>query len=306
MKVGMAYLGVVLIWATTPLAIKWSSSSVSFVSAVAARVLFALVILLILLAILRRPLIKKSSDWLAYFAGLVGTFPNVLLVYWSAQHIPSGLAAVIFGLYPFAVGVFSYFILKENIFNLRRVIAIALALAGLVVINLDQFNLGGNALYGVLGIALATVLFGLSSVWVKRVGQGIDPLRQSTGVLVLAMPLIALSWYFIDGEIPYDWDLRSTLGVSYSAIAGSVLGSVLFFYVLAHCNVASVGLITFITPVMALFAGALADGETFSMSTVVGCTLVVLSLGVYQNALKMAVRFWRGAFVAKPAGGAGL
>ncbi len=301
MKVGMAYLSVVIIWATTPLAIKWSNSSVTFVSAVTTRVLFALVISLILLAILRRPLIKKSSDWLAYFAGLVGAFPNMLLIYWSAQYIPSGLAAVIFGLYPFAVGLFSFLIMKENIFNLRRVLAIGMAVIGLGVINLDQFAIGGNALLGVLGVALATVFFGLSSVWVKHVGQGIDPLRQSAGVLTLAAPLVVLSWFIFDGEIPVVWDFRSIVGLSYSTVAGSVLGSVLFFYVLGHCNVSSVGLITFITPIVALLIGALVEGEQFSVSTVVGCVLVVISLGVYQDALTLWRRYWRGLVASKHA-----
>lgn len=299
MKVGIAYFSVVLIWATTPLAIKMSNSSVTFVSAVASRVFIALVILLATLAVLRRPLIKKRSDWHAYFAGLIGAFPNMLLIYWAAQYIPSGVAAVIFGIYPFMVGIFSYFILKENIFNARRVVAIMLALAGLVIINIDQFNLGGNALYGVLGVVMATAFFGLSSVWVKHVGADIDPLRQSTGVLVLIAPLIAVSWFIFDGELPTHWDSRSILGVGYSAAFGSVIGSVLFFYVLANCKVASVGLITFITPVVALFVGSVFDGEQFSQTTIFGCVLVIVALGVYQNALRLIARTVSDWFVPK-------
>lgn len=293
MRVAIAYASVVLIWATTPLAIKWSNSSVSFVSAVAARVFVALTICMLLLMILRRPLIKQRSDWWAFVAGLVGSFPNVLLIYWSAQHIPSGLAAVIFGLYPFFVGLFSWLILKENIFNLRRVAAIALALIGLAIINMEQMQLGGNALLGVLGIAISTVLFGLSSVWLKRVGAGIDPLQKSTGTLMLSAPLLLVSWYALDGTIPMEWDFRSTAGLAYASICGSVLGGILFFYVLSHCAVSSVGLITFITPIVALIAGALVDGEQFSLSTVVGCVLVIVSLGIYQNALKQVAYYWR-------------
>ncbi len=293
MRVAIAYASVVLIWATTPLAIKWSNSSVSFVSAVAARVLVALTICMLLLMILRRPLIKQRSDWWAFVAGLVGSFPNVLLIYWSAQHIPSGLAAVIFGLYPFFVGLFSWLILKENIFNLRRVAAIALALIGLAIINMEQMQLGGNALLGVLGIAISTVLFSLSSVWLKRVGAGIDPLQKSTGTLMLSAPLLLASWYALDGTIPMEWDFRSTAGLAYASICGSVLGGMLFFYVLSHCAVSSVGLITFITPIVALIAGALVDGEQFSLSTVAGCVLVIVSLGIYQNALKQVAYYWR-------------
>ncbi len=96
-----------------------------------------------------------------------------------------------------------------------------------------------------------------------------------------------------------DWDLRSTLGIGFSSIFGSVIGSVLFFYVLSNCQVASVGLITFITPVVALFIGAMFDGENFSQTTILGCVLVIVALGVYQNALRFVIRAWSGLFVPK-------
>ncbi|MFL0810525.1 MAG: DMT family transporter [Agarilytica sp.] len=297
MKVAIAYVSVVFIWATTPLAIKWSSSSISFVAACASRILIALAVSGLLMVALRRPLIKRKSDWWAFVAGLVGTFPNVLLIYWSAQHIPSGLGAVIFGMYPFAVGIFSFLILKENIFNLRRVLAIGIALAGLVVINIDQFQVGGKALLGVLGIAVGVMFFGLSSVWVKRVGADVDPLAQTTGVLLLAAPLLLISWFVLDGELPLHWDAHSLFGVSYSAVAGSVVGSVLFFYILAKCKVASVGLITFVTPIMALVIGAAVNGEQFSMTTVLGSVLVIVALGVYQDALRLIANVWRSAAI---------
>lgn len=293
MKVAIAYLSVVFIWATTPLAIKWSSSSVSFVAACTSRILLALGLSSILMLILRKPLIKRKSDWWAFVAGLIGAFPNVLLIYWSAQHIPSGLGAVLFGMYPFSVGLFSFLILKENIFSLRRVFAIVLAVTGLVIINIDQFQVGGDALLGVMGMAVSVIFFGLSSVWVKHVGADVDPLAQTTGVLLLAAPLLVLSWYFLDGDLPLVWDVYSLASVSYSAVAGSVVGSVLFFYILAKCNVGSVGLITFVTPIMALIIGALANGESFSMATVLGSVVVIVALGVYQDALGMITNLLR-------------
>ncbi len=293
MKIASAYLGVVLIWSTTPLAIKWSNSSLSFVTAVSARVFIGLAICLLILAVMRKPLVKQRDDWQAFFAGLIGLFPNMLLVYWSAQHIPSALAAVIFGLYPFMVGVFSFLIMKENIFTIRRVIALVVALSGLIVINLEQFSMGGSAVYGVIGMMASTVLFGLSSVWVKHVGVEVDPFRQTTGVLLLAAPLFGLSWFIFDGVLPTFVDSRSLTGVLYLSFAGTLLGGTLFYYVLRNCHVSSVGLITFITPVTALFIGVLLDGERISPATVVGCVLIIVSLAIYQNLFGYLSKLYR-------------
>lgn len=291
MRVAMAYCFVVLIWSTTPLGIKWSISSLSFSAGIALRIFIALAICASILCVLRRPLIRERRDWQVYLAGSIGIFPNMLLVYWCAQHIPSGLAAVIFGLYPFSVGIFSYLILRENIFNLRRLLALFIALCGLVLININQFQLGGNALYGSVGMLMSTLMFGLSSVWVKHIGGNVDPLRQSTGVFLVAAPLLAITWFFTDGQLPQAIDGRSLSGVLYLSIAGSVLGGTLFFYVLKHCRVSSIGLITFISPMLALAMGALVDGERFTSTMFAGCLLILLSLAIYQNVFVLLVKY---------------
>ena len=117
MKIGLAYALVVVLWATTPLAIKWSTHNLMFIEAVTARIVLAAIVCLCVLWTLGRPLFQRRKDAWAYLAAAVGCFPNLALVTWSAQHIPSGLVAVVFGLYPFAVGLFSLLILKENIFS---------------------------------------------------------------------------------------------------------------------------------------------------------------------------------------------
>lgn len=293
MKVAMAYGAVVLIWSTTPLAIKWSSGSMSYVSAITLRVMIALGICVAILALLRRPLIQSKQDWYAYAAGLIGVFPNMLVVFWSAQHIPSGLAAVIFGLYPFMVGLFSLVILKENIFNYRRILALLIALIGLAVININQFTLGGNAVFGVLGMISSTLMFGLSSVWVKHIGGSIDPLRQSSGTLVLAAPFLLISWWLLDGQVPQSIDQKTLFSILYLALAGSVIGGFLFFFVLRHCRVSSVGLITFMTPVVALLVGLLVNDEQFTVSTTLGCILIIVSLAIYQDVPKLLIGLTR-------------
>ena len=63
-------------------------------------------------------LIVERRDWGVYAASALGLFPNMLLVYWAAQFIPSGLMSVIMGTYPFFVGAFSLLVLRENFFKM--------------------------------------------------------------------------------------------------------------------------------------------------------------------------------------------
>ena len=282
MKVAIAYSFVVFLWSTTPLAVKWSNSSLSFIAAVSLRMAIALVICLAIMAVSRRRLIEKKSDWLVFFVASLGLFPTMVLVYWATQFIPSGLIAVIFGLYPFMIGFFSLFILNENIFNTYRSIALVIATVGLIIINGEQLLLGYQSILAVSVAILAVFIFGFNSVWLKSIGSNMDPIRQVTGTLIVATPGFVVSWWVFDGTLPTTIDFKSALGVSYLSIAGSVLGQAAFFYVVAKCSVASVGIITLITPVTAMMISVFFAGESFSDWTFIGCGMIILALTVYQ------------------------
>jgi len=287
MKVVIAYLSVVLVWTTTPLAIVWSGSSLSFYAAVSARMVLALMLCTLVLVVLRRPLVRHSSDWWAFMAAGIGLYPNMLLVYWAAQYISSGLISVIFGLYPFAVGIFSVVLLKQNIFTPIRIVALVMALLGLIFIKLDYLDTQSNHLIGMLMMLLSVVFFGVSSVWLKRVGGSVSPVRLSTGSLVLTVPFFVITWWVFDGVIPDIVDIRSISSVVYLAVAGSLIGGTLFFYILKMCSVVSVSVITLITPIMALGLGAILNAETAGVYQYVGCVCILMSLTLYQGLLKI-------------------
>lgn len=289
MQVASAYLMVVFVWATTPLAIKWSGSSLTFYSAITSRSVLALALCLLVLLVSRKPLFQRAADWHAYAAGAVGIFPNMLLVYWASQHISSGLIAIIFGLYPFAVGCFSYLILKENVFTFTRVLALVVALAGLALIQSEHIGLAESHIMGLLVMILATCMFGLSSVWLKAAGGAVEPLRQSCGSLIIATPLFVITWLIFDGVIPEAIDAKSFYSVIYLAVFGSLIGGTLFFFVLKRCKITSVSLITLITPTLGLAIGVWLNEEKATTVQWLGSGLILISLALYQGLLKKAV-----------------
>lgn len=282
MRIASAYALVVLIWSTTPLGIHWSISSLSFSFSIMARMVLAAILCFALLKLLRKPFISESRDWLIYAASSFGLFPNMLLMYWAAQSVPSGLMSIILGIYPFCVGIFSIVVLRENPFSPVRILALLLAIFGLWLVYREQAAAGVDALWGIAAIVLACLIWGLSSVFVKKLAVNMEPLRLGTGSLVISAPFFIFAWWLADGTLPTAIDQRSLIGVIYLIIAGSLLGHILWFYVLRACSVASVSLITLITPVMALSWGMLA-GEQFSAPTLVGAGLILAALGLYQG-----------------------
>lgn len=293
MAVIFAYISVVLIWATTPLAIQWSSDSLSFIAAASARLLLALGIALFLHALLRKSILIYWQQRNIYFAASLGIFPNMPLVYWAAQYIPSGLVAVIFALSPFATGVMTLLLLKQNPFGIKRVLALLLAIGGLVVIFYQQLRFDADSIYGVTGILLSCLLFSFSSVWVKKLSaissQQASAFQQATGALLFALPGLLLSWWWMDGNLPREVSLKSAGAVVYLAIIGSLLGAVMFFFILQRLSANAVSLITLMTPVLAILIGKYLAAEQLSASALMGVGLVLTGLLLYSP---WGVRSW--------------
>lgn len=294
LQVYCAYALVVLIWSTTPLAIQWSSDSISFMAAVALRMSAALGLALIIQALLRRSLFDRPGVWKVYFAASLGIFPNMPLVYWSVQFVPSGLVAVIFALSPFVTGLLSLLILRQNPFDRYKVLALCIALSGLVLIFWDQLRLDVRAAYGIGGLLVSCLLFGASSVWLKRLNEGADAFNQTAGALLFSLPGLLLCWWLMDGQVPVQISGKSLAAIAYLATLGSLLGFTLFYFVLTQLSPSAVSLITLITPVLALMLGAMVAGERLSVSLLVGAALVVGALLFYLDLAPLWQRLRRG------------
>jgi probable blue pigment (indigoidine) exporter len=291
MQLISAYCAVLIIWATTPLGIKWSNSSLSFSSAITLRMVIALVLCACILRLQNKRLIHSAKDWQAYCAGALGLFPNMLIVYWSAQYIPSGLVSILLGFFPLFLGVFSWLFLPERSISRRQMLALGLAFSGLAIIYAQQMQASLQGLLAILGVLVAAAFWALSSIWVKFIGVEIDALRQSTGTLLIAAPLFLVYWGVFDQQIPAQWQLKSQLAVGYLVVAGSCLGHTLYFYVLRQCSLAATGLLTLLSPMVALVIGLIVLNESLSVRELIGVGLVLLALGVYSGVLMFCVDF---------------
>jgi len=301
MSILSAYVGVILIWATTPLAVKWSGEHQGFLFGISVRMALAAVICLLIMAVLQRPLPWRGQVWRAYVAVSIGLFGSMSCVYWSAQFIPSGLISVVFGLSPLFTAVIVRIWLHEQSLSPFKLLGMGLGVLGLSVIFVHDLQLGGQAWKGLLGVLLATFLHSLSGVAVKQCGSQVTPLALTTGGLLVSLPLFGLAWWASGQAFPTAPPLYSLLSIVYLAVFGSVLGFMLYFYLLHQLAVTKVALITLVTPICALLLGQLLNGETIMPIVWLGTVLVLTGLAVHQwsEALCLGIaRCW--VWSAKP------
>ncbi|MCF6338064.1 MAG: DMT family transporter, partial [Gammaproteobacteria bacterium] len=149
MSVPAAFLGVVLIWSTTPLAIQWSSEGWGYLFGISGRMVLGALVCAVLLQILKPGLPWHREARNTYFAAGIAIYGAMLSVYWGAQFIPSGLIAVLYGLNPLLTGVAAALFLGEKSFTPGKLMGMALAFSGLLSIFADDIMLREDAWLGV-------------------------------------------------------------------------------------------------------------------------------------------------------------
>lgn len=283
MSIPAAYLTVILIWSTTPLAIKWSAQGGSFSFAVASRMAIGLVVAGLVIAIWRVGLPLHRRARMSYLVGGLSLFGAMTLTYWGSQYIHSGLVSVLFGLSPLVTGVLALLWLKEEALAPRKLLGMMFGLAGLAVIFGDAGAMGGtHAVAGVAALLGAVLVYSSGMVWIKRIGDDSPPLATTAGALAVSLPLFGLVWWQTDGHIPAALPVRAEIAIVYLGVFGSVLGFALYYYVIKHMEAAKVSLITLVTPVIALLLGSALNGEEVSMRVWFGVAFIGLGLTIHQ------------------------
>jgi len=284
MSIPAAYIAVILIWSTTPLAIQWSSIGAGFSFAVMARMVIGLVLAGLLLAVWRVGLPLHRRARMSYLASGLGMFGAMLCTYWGAQYISSGLVSVLFGLAPLVTSVLAAFWLGERALEPFKLAGIGLGLVGLVVVFGAQLSADTHhAAQGVASLVLAVLIYSAGLVWMKRIDDDSPPLATTTGSLIVALPLFIAAWWLADGSVPVEVPLRAEAAIVYLGVFGSVIGFALYYYIVKHVEAGKVALITLTTPVFALLLGAWLNGEIVPLRVWLGSACIGLGLALHQK-----------------------
>jgi drug/metabolite transporter (DMT)-like permease len=153
---------------------------------------------------------------------------------------------------------------------------------GLLLVFRSELALGPGSSRGLVATLAGVVLFTAGSVLVKRHALQLHPLAQTSGTLLLATPLFALTWWCKDGSVPDGINGQAVLSTAYLAVVGSVLSYVMYFYILRRLPLSRVALTTLVSPVLALLLGVALAGEQLPSSALAGCLLILTALAVYQ------------------------
>jgi len=233
-------------------------------------------------ALLRRPL--RTDWWLASILALLPFAVSYGLVYSSERFIPSGLAAVLFGVMPIYVAVLAALLLKDEPLHPRLFGGLGLALAGLVVAFGESIDLGDEERAG-LGAILAVIAplcAAAGNIAIKRRGSGLDAIVLNGWAMGLGGLLLLAGSAVIETWADAVWSPQAVAAIAYLAIPGSMVAFVVLTRLLGELPAVTMSYIPLIIPFGALLFGWSLYDESLTLSSVAGAALVAAGLLLAQ------------------------
>jgi drug/metabolite transporter (DMT)-like permease len=284
------YALLVLIWSSTWVAIKIGLEDCPALLGAGIRFAAAGLVLLAFTALRGR---SMRTD--LRLAVVLALFPFALaygLVYWGEQYIPSGLAAVLFGVLPLYVAVLGAALLPDQPLRSRVIAGVLIAIGGLALAFAESVDVGDRelALAGAAALALSPLGAAVGNISLKLRASELDAVVLNGwgmlvgGLVLLAASAIGESW------AEFAWTAESLGSIAYLALIGSAVPFVGLTVLLRHISAQATSYLAMLLPFGALVFGATLYDEAITPRALGGAALVATGLLIAQSRARAPAR----------------
>ena len=280
LKILLGYIFICLIWGSTWVAIRLGLDSLTPLISAGVRFMFASIIIFIILKAksISIPLDSKSIK-LYVFMGLLSFLIPFWLVYWAEQYIPSSLASVLFGVFPFSVFIFSLFMLESGAADKFKFLSVILGFIGIGIIFLEGIELDvENHFIGLAAVLFSAIMQGLAAVVIKKWGGYLNPFAMNAPPLLIAGSLMIILAFIFEDSSLWIFSQKAILSISYLAVFGTILAFTTYYWLLQRINAVILSLSSFITPIIALLLGWIILDEKLSNQVLLGTLFVLMGI----------------------------
>ncbi len=278
-----AYLLILLslIWGMSFLLIKVSVETVPPFTAGAGRATLAAIVLYGWLRLRGERMPPLGRAWLPFLA--LGVASNALpfaIIGWSEQHVDSGLAAILIALMP----LFTVFLLqamgREDRMSGLRLTGIAVGLLGVVVLvgpsALREF---GTQVWAQIALLIAAASYAVGIVIATGLGRYSAAVKSVGTLTVGAIYLIPMSLIF-DSPWNVSPSALSLGAIVLLAVIATGVAAIAYFHLIATAGGSYTALSGYLTPVVAVAAGAILLGEDVSARALLALAIILFGVAL--------------------------
>ncbi|OXS59905.1 EamA family transporter [Cohnella sp. CIP 111063] len=223
----------------------------------------------------------SRKDW--GLLGLAGFFLALHFLLWMASLTYTSIASstIILTLEPVFVMIGAYFVFRDRIGKLP-LLGLTLALAGAFVVGSGDFRISGEAFKGdmlsFLGMLAVVVNMLLAKVILRRVSSYLYSLIVfAIAFVCFAIYNAALGINVVD-YVPREWLIFVLL-----AIVPTVLGHMIFNWLLQYVSPTTISMSVLAEPVGASLLGLMLFGEMLTTSQLIGGAFIIAGLLLYMR-----------------------
>ena len=126
------------------------------------------------------------------------------------------------------------------------------------------------------------MLFSINGVGIKRFGADVHSIAANAGGLLVASFLYLIVWFLSGESWPTELPERTLGAIVYLGVIGTTVGFAMYMFLLKRLPVATLTLVTLITPATALMLGQKFNNEVVGPEVWVGAILISVGLGIHQ------------------------
>jgi drug/metabolite transporter (DMT)-like permease len=256
-----------------------------------ARFLIAAGVMAVIAAATRQPWPERRRAVPSILLGglfMMGGYSAFL--YWGEQYTTGGLASILIATTPLLSALIAFPLLPKERFGRLGVVGIALGFIGVAVIFVPTvLRSGGGGPGGALAVFTAALVFSIGSVTLRRLDLGPQGMWaisfQFAATAAILSPLLLLPG--TPATIPFTTTTVASL--LYLAVASSVLGFLIYYWLHDHVGPSQANLVTYVNPLAGLTVGAILLSEPVVPTEIAGFLLVLLGLVLYHRDRRRAV-----------------
>ena len=224
-----------------------------------------------------------------FIVGLFNTAIPFLFYGYATLSLSAGVSSILNATTPMFGAIVAYLWLKDKM-SKTAMVGLIIGFIGVYLLVFDKLQGGSNntSVWPVLFVLGATLCYGISANYTKKYLSAVSPLALAAGSQISgSMVLVPLSLFFLPQSMPSQQAIWSAilLGVVCTGIA-----YILFFRLISQIGPAKTMSVTYLIPAFGVFWGWLILSEAFNLSMLLGCSFILLGVGLTTGVIKPRLR----------------
>ncbi|MCZ6598899.1 MAG: EamA family transporter [Planctomycetota bacterium] len=275
--VSSALMVLCAIWGSTWLVIRRGLEDLPPFTAAAVRFTVASLVMVLV----AKPLHAKEGGAAPSF-GLVATMGclnfacSYGIVYWAETVIPSGLASVLWAVFPMMMAVLGHVFLPGEQLRRRHWAGFAVGFLGVALLFRTDLAIIGPAAIGVgLVYFVSPLVSAIGQTVIKRHGEHTSSVLLNRNAMFVGAVLLWAVALLFERDEPIAWTRFAIFSVAYLSIMGTVVTFGLYYWLLRYMAAHRLSLIAYVIPAIALFLGWAIGDEAVGLDTLGGTALIL-------------------------------